>query len=859
MQKKKLILIDGNALLYRSFYALPSLETTKGIPTGGVYGFTRILMKLLREEKPDYIACAFDKGRKTFRHQKWEQYKANRPETPPQLSQQGPLVKKILEGLSIPFFEEENYEADDIIASLAKKAEQVGVEVNIFTGDKDIFQIVSPSINIVRFKKGISKTEVYNPQKVKQEYGVSPKQMADYLCLVGDVSDNIPGVTGIGPKTAASLIQKYGDIQTILDNLNHVSPKLAHKIGENIQQINMSKNLSTVVTNISLGFDLEDLTTKPIKKSDILPVFRELEFKNMVKELEKENCSRVKQENRKKEEIPPLTDKLPENLDVPVIFQLEKKNSQWEIALSPINQSTIYKIELGKEPDKHPLVDPLKKILASREIKKIGHNLKETILNLNHWGIQLKGIEFDVSIAAYLLNSSCNSYSLSQIWINFLGEGEQEPCSLSSQVQLIKKLYPALKRGIEECNMGNLFREVEMPLVEILAQMQQKGIKIQVEILHDFAHRIAKKRKQIAEEIYHSLGERFNLNSPQQLAKVLFEKLNLPVIKKTKTGYSTSEEVLRALSAINPEVTKILEYRHLYKLESSYINPISELAASSGGRIHTSFSQITASTGRLSSFNPNLQNIPIREEVGKQIRKCFVAGEGHLFISADYSQIELRILAHLSGDKKLISAFLKGDDIHRETAAEIFNVLPLQVTSQMRRQAKAVNFGIIYGISPFGLARDLGIPEKEAKEYIKVYFNRYPEVKNFIQRTIKKVQEKGFVTTMMGRRRYIPVINSRNIRKRKLGERMAINSRIQGSAADLIKLAMVRVHRRLKQKNIPAWMILQIHDELLLETAKNKLEQVRKMVKEEMEQVVKLSVPVVVDTEIGENWAQMSH
>lgn len=853
MSGEKLILIDGNALLYRSFYALPPLKTKKGTPTGGVYGFTRILMKLLREEKPDYIACAFDKGKKTFRHQRWKKYKATRPETPHELSQQGCLVKKILEGFHIPIFEDEEYEADDILAALAKKAEKLGLKVSIFTGDKDIFQIISPSINIVRFKKGISQTETFDSRKVKEKYGISPEQIADYLSLVGDSSDNIPGVAGIGPKTATRLIKRFGSIQVLLDNPNELPLKLASKVKKNIEQIKISKKLATVVTEIPLKIDLEKLKTKPMDKHNLLPIFKELEFKELVKKLEEENCEHEKSEKAIFfEDASSLSG---HNL----IVQFERKGSEGQIALSSLDEEGILHLNLDKDFSRNPSFKWLTEILTSEKVKKIGHNLKDAIINLNRWGIKLKGIKFDTSIAAYLLNPSCASYSLQELCTNLLGKNINNLSSLPSKVQLIKELYPVLKKGLEECKMWHLFQKIEMPLVEVLSDMQLRGIKVEPKILEDFSRQIKAKRKAIKKEIYQDMGEEFNINSSQQLGKILFEKLNLPPIKRTKTGYSTSEEVIRALSVINPDLNKILEYRYLSKLESSYINPLSGLIEASTTRIHTSFSQTTTSTGRLSSFNPNLQNIPVKEEMGKEIRKCFVADEECLFISADYSQIELRILAHLSQDKKLVSAFLKGEDIHRETAAEIFNVLPLQVTPEMRNQAKAVNFGIIYGISAFGLARDLGISEKEAEKYINTYFNRYPEVKKYIEGTVEEAREKGFTTTLMGRRRYIPAITSGNRRKRKFGERIAINSRIQGSAADLIKLAMVNLYYRLKKEKMPAWIILQIHDELLLEVSKGKVEEARKIVKKEMEGAVKLSVPVTVDTKVGKNWAQMGY
>ncbi|MBE0478815.1 DNA polymerase I [Candidatus Aerophobetes bacterium] len=859
LENVKLVLIDGNALLYRAFYALPPLMTGQGTPTGGVYGFTRILMKLLQEEKPDYIACAFDKGKKTFRHKTWEEYKITRPETPHQLSLQIPLTKKVLEGFQIPVFEEEEYEADDILATLAKKAEQFGLKVTIFTADKDILQVVSACISITQFKKGLSQTETFNPDKVKQSYGISSEQIADYLSLVGDVSDNIPGVRGIGPKTATGLIQKFGSVEELLVHIDRIPANVASKIKENEEQIKLSKKLATIVTNVPLKFELEDLKTKLPDKDTLLVIFEELEFRELIKKTKGESSE--KKEKAKAIPGTKILSSLANTISTSkLVVHLDKTPSGEKITLSPLDKDAIFEMDLDKDLES-PAFKKLKEALSSDTVKKIGQNLKEMLVTLEGFGINLKGIEFDISIATYLINSSCKNYSLHELCVNFLDDfpHDFDLSSPSFRIQCMKKLYFVLKKELEKNKMHRLFYEIEMPLVEILAGMEVRGIKVDAVLLKDFLGEIETERRKIEKEIYEIAGEEFNINSYKELGNILFQKFNLPPVKKIKTGYSTNEDVLRTLSIINPDIKKILEYRYLSKLESSYIKPLSKLINPSTGKIHTSFSQTTASTGRLSSFKPNLQNIPVKEELGAKMRRCFVADEGYLFVSADYSQIELRILAHLSQDKKLLSAFRRGDDIHRETAAEIFNVLPLQVSSQMRREAKIVNFGIIYGMSPFGLAQSLGISEKEAEEYIHSYFNRYLGVKVFIENTIQEAQEKGFVTTIMGRRRYTPVIHSQNTRKRKLTERIAINSRIQGSAADLIKLAMVNVYKRLKKENLPAWIILQIHDELLLEVAMSKIDEVRKLVKKEMEEALRLSVPIVVNTKVGNNWAQMNY
>jgi len=847
-QESKLILIDGNSLLYRAFYALPPLSTKKGIPTGGVYGFTRILIKLLKEEKPDYMACAFDKGKKTFRHKKWKDYKITRPETPKELSLQIPLVKKILEAFKIPVFEEEEYEADDIIATLAKKGEKAGLKVKIFTGDKDIFQIISPSVVIVRFKRGISKTETFDIQKVKEEFGVYPEQIADYLSLVGDTSDNIPGVPGIGPKGAKELIKNFGNVENILSNIDRLPPNLATKIKENVDKIKLSKKLATIFTEVPLEFNLEKLKVKNPDLKALLEIFKELEFKELIKSISTDES--LKKEKNSENNSPSHS---------LLILSMHQENSNFKIAISSYSSEEKIILLTGEPEENHQekLIENLKKNLSSPDIKKVGHDLKNIAVNLRKWGINLKGIEFDTGIAAYLLNPSLRKYTLERISLEFLGEKPKD-LSLASLHNLIKRLHPILQNQLKTKKMWHLFEKVEMPLIEVLVEMEIRGVKIDTKFLKEFLEEVKEKRIKLEKEIYGEVGEKFNLNSSQQVGKILFEKLKLPSFRKTKTGYSTSEEVLKTLSSMHPCVKKILQYRHLLKLESSYIKPLLKMVSLSTGRIHTSFSQTTASTGRLSSFKPNLQNIPVKEKLSQKIRKSFIAEKGHLLLSADYSQIELRILAHLSQDKHLISAFLRGEDIHRETAAEIFGVLPLGVTPEMRRKAKAVNFGIIYGISPFGLARSLEITEKEAQEYINLYFSRYPEVKNYIEKTIDEAKTKGFVKTLMGRTRYIPWINSSNIRRRKLAERIAINSVIQGSAADLIKLAMINLYHRIKKEESTAWIVLQIHDELLLEVQENEIERTRKIVKEEMEKVVKLSVPLVVETKIGRNWYEMS-
>jgi len=851
MEKEKLTLIDGNALLYRAFYALPPLTNSQGTPTGAIYGFTRILWKLLKEEKPDYLACAFDKGKKTFRHKEYKEYKISRPKMPSDLAAQISPTKEIVKGLGIPIFESDEYEADDLLGTLAKKGEGKGLKVEIFTADKDAFQIVSPSIYILRPKKGISDTQIFGEENVKKKFGISPSQVPDFLALTGDSSDNIPGVPGIGPVSATQLIREFGNLENLMNNLDKLSLKRRKLLSKHKKQAELSKRLATIITSLPLKIDLEELKIKKPKKEALLPLFEKLEFRELIKEFipsisQKIDFQEIKSVKDLKK-ISPLLKKAP--------FVLVVDKEENEIALS-LKEETVYRLPLT-QLNKGPLLNELILLLEDPQIKKIGDNLKQTILDLKEWGINLRGENFDVQIAAYLLKPSASNYSLENLSLEYLGINISEKPSPVERAWVIGKLYPFLERKLKKEALWNLFIKVEMPLVYILSKMQERGIKIDRSVLGDFLKKIEKKRKEVEEEIYEEAGERFNLNSPKQLGDILFGKLHLPPIKQTKTGYSTDEEVLETLSILNPFTAKILKYRRLFKLESTYIKPLPELINPKTGRIHTSFNQTVTSTGRLSSSQPNLQNIPIKEKISEELRLSFIAEEGYLFLSADYSQIELRILAHLSKDTNLKSAFAKNEDIHRQTAAEIFNILPLQVTPQMRRQAKVVNFGIIYGMSPYGLSRELGISQKKAEDYIEEYFKRYPKVKEYIDKTLKQAREKRYVTTLLGRRRYIPEIISSKKKEREFAERIAINTPIQGGAADLIKLAMVNLDARFKEENINAYLILQIHDELLFEVLKEEISRTRKIVKEEMEKAINLSVPLLVNTKVGKNWGEM--
>lgn len=857
-KEEEFILIDGNALFYRAFYALPSFSNMEGIPTGAVYGFIRMLMKLLREEKPQYIACAFDKGRKTFRHQKSKDYKANRPAMPQELVAQIPLIKETLEAFRIPIFEEEEYEADDILGTLAKKGEKEGLRVKILTGDKDLLQVVSSSIFVLRPKKGISETHLFDEEEVKKELGVSPSQIADFLALAGDSSDNISGVPGIGKVTAKALIKEFDSLENLLENLEELPPKKRELIKRYIPQAKLSKELATIITSVPIEINIEELKVKEPDKNILFSLFKKLNFKGLMKESALQEPQKTNYEDYNEistyQELEVLVSKLKKT---PFALAVKESENSEGIAFS-LREGASYWLPLQQTKIKKDfIIGKLSPILEDSKIKKTAHNFKKLIFKIKEWEINLGGLNFDTELAAYLLNPLASNYSLRDLSLNYLGIDPGQEFHPVKRAKLTGELAFLLEKRLKEENLWDLFIEVEIPLVEVLVEMQERGIKVNKVTLEEFLQDIKKKGERLKEEIYQEVGERFNINSSKQLGKILFEKLNLPPIKKTKTGYSTDEEVLQALSLIRPSLTKILEYRRLFKLETSYIKPLPGLINPRTGRIHTSFNQTVTATGRLSSSQPNLQNIPIRNKLGERLRKAFLAERGYLFISADYSQIELRLLAHLSGDANLKSAFLRGEDIHRQTAAEIFQVLPLQVTAQMRRKAKIVNFGILYGISPYGLSRDMGISQKEAEEYIQRYFERYRKVKEYIDRTLERARKQRYVTTLMGRKRPLPGILASNKKRREFAERTAINSPIQGGAADLVKLAMVNLHRRLKKENCHAYIILQIHDELLLEVRENQIETVSKIVKQEMEQVIKLSVPLIVNTKIRKNWGDM--
>lgn len=858
MQKKpSLYIIDGSSYIYRAFYAIPHLTNSKGFPTNAIYGFARMLLKIIRDEKPDYLAIAFDSKGETFRHKEYAEYKAHRPEMPDELVPQIPYIHKLVEAFNIPILQNEGYEADDLIGSAVREASSKGFDVTIVSGDKDMLQLITPDIRML----DTLKNKTYGEKEVIEKFGVSPDKVVEVIGLMGDASDNIPGVPGIGEKTAIALIKEFGSIENLLNNLEKVSkPSIMEKLKSNSELAILSRRLSVINKDVELNTPVEGLILKDVNSDELTNLLKELEFFTLLKEM-------TAGEERVKGEYQLITEEVPfENLlrnilssqamaiDILATHQEPMRAEIIGISISLKPLEAFY-IPIG-QMDKKYVMEKLKPILEHENIKKYGQNIKYKTIILANEKINLRGIDFDSTIASYLINpSEIRGQGLEvkgqKIKSKAIEEAMNRSCEdADTAYQLKEKLEPVLK----EDGLIELFHKVEIPLTEVLSDMERNGVKIDETFLRDMSKRLDTELNKLIERIYFISGIEFNINSPKQLQEILFEKLKLKPSKRTKTGLSTDVEVLQQLSTQHDLPAIILEYRQLSKLKSTYVDALIDMINPKTNRIHTSFNQTVTATGRLSSSDPNLQNIPIRTELGREIRKAFIAEGEALILSADYSQIELRILAHVSGDDVLIDAFKKGEDIHERTACEVFGVMPGMVTSEMRRMAKAVNFGIIYGISPFGLSRDLGISKDKAKEYIDNYFNRHKGVRDYIDKTLKEAYEKGYVTTLLQRRRYLPDLKSKNKQVKEFAERTAINTPIQGSAADMIKVAMINIHRRLKSERRRTKMIIQVHDELVFEVLEDEIEQIKILVKEEMEVVMKLSVPIVAEIHTGRNW-----
>lgn len=866
---RRILLIDCNSLVYRAFHAIPPLSTKEGLPTNAVYGFTSMLLRLLKDMQPDGVIAAFDKGKLTFRHDLAAFYKATRPATPEDLRPQFPLIKEVLAALRIPVLEIEGFEADDIIGTLAARIEAAGSTCLIVTGDLDTLQLVSPKTLVLLTKRGISEIVPYDDEAVWERFGVQPQKLADLKGLAGDVSDNIPGVPGIGPKTAASLLSKYSSVEELLEHAGELPAGLRQKLLSYGEQALVSKRLAAIKRDVPLDVDPASLAWPGPDTGAVHRVFRRLEFHSLLKKLPGIGGTRVPQigvslERETPETAFPPADRIevgPESISE-VIERLKRAGTA-AVSFSARDKSaagcavccsTDQVFWTGDLRDTAAL---LQAVAALPEIKLTVHDAKRAIGCFKPYGNVQEKISFDTMLAAYLLNPAAPN-TLGEVAFEHAGlvlpEDETSPADQALAVFLLTPVLAAKLRAGEQ---DYLFQEVELPLSAVLEEMESTGVAVDRQELAAISAELGTRIETVSGEIFQLAGELFNINSPRQLGHILFDKLGLKSAKKTKTGYSTDVSVLKKLSD-HEIVAKVLLYRQLVKFKTTYADALIQLINPKTGRLHTTFYQTVTATGRLASAEPNLQNIPVRDPLGRRIRRAFIAGiPDGLILSADYSQIELRILAHLSGDPLLTNAFSAGEDIHTRTAAEVFGVSPEMVTPDMRARAKVVNFGIIYGMSDYGLGEELKIEPGEARRYIKNYFARYKDVKRFVEKTIREARESGFVTTVLKRRRYIPELFSANRIQRQLGERLAVNTTIQGSAADLIKKAMVDVHRGLQKAGCKTRMVLQVHDELLFETPRNELATAGLLIKEKMENALQLNVPLTVTLKAGPNWCDV--
>lgn len=882
--QKKLYLFDGMGFLFRSYYAIQApLRDKDNNPTNAIYGFIRTLLKVLREHNPEYIVVAFDAPGKTFREEMFPEYKANRPEPPKDFVRQIPRALELVKCLNIPVIFKEGYEADDVIATITKKATSEDFEVIIVSADKDLLQLLDNNVKMYdAFRE--DKGKWYTVESVLERFGTDPPHVPDALALIGDTADNVPGVKGIGDKTARKLMGEYRSLENLYNNIDKLPPKLRDSLSEAKTQVFNCRELLTVRTDVPIEFDIEQFKRKPYDDQVLLNQLQELSFLSLIRELNLK--PKETKETLDTSEFSFSSIKSKDELDA-LIGQIEDSESfsfDLHISNSDILSSTIMGIgiSLGKGRNYYiPLnnfgsksrasseesykFEKLKKLFESTRINKFGFNLKEAIKVLKEYGINLSGIGMDVMVASYITDPNFTKNKLEDIagrFINDLRLIEFEKDSAvpfekiySTRAEVIHLLKSDLEKRLKEISVDTLYYEIEQPLIPVLADMELTGIKINPRVFAELKTELESRLGYLESEIYRVAGEEFNINSPKQLQVILFEKLGLKPIRKTKTGASTDMEVLEELALEHPLPGLIIEYRTLQKLLNTYIDALPKLVNPKTGRVHTTFNQTVVATGRLSSADPNLQNIPIRTDYGKRIREGFVAtDENWTFISADYSQIELRVLAHFSEDPALCEAFNKDLDIHCETASRIFDIPVDKVTDDIRRQAKAINFGVIYGMTPYGLSKTAGISTSEANKFIEQYFQRFPKVKEWIDKVILQARERGYTTTLFNRRRYIPQLNSSNQNERKSAERMAINTPVQGSAADIIKKAMIDVHKYLQE--VGARLLLQVHDELLIEAPSTKATKIANKIKEIMEKVVELKVPLKVEIGMGSNWAE---
>ena len=905
-EKPLLLLFDGNALIHRAFHALPPLTQQKtGELVNAVYGFASTLLKVFADFRPTHWAIAFDRPTPTFRHQMFEEYKAQRPATPEELKDQIKKVHELVEAFHIPVFEMDGFEADDVLATLSKQADGQGIETIIVTGDNDMLQVVLPRVKALAPRRSFTDTMLYDEQAVEQKYGIKPEQLPDLKALVGDVSDNIPGLPGVGLKTAARLLQQYGSLQGIYDHIEEImSAKLQNTLREYRAQAFQSKELSTIVKNVPVKLDLETCRVSHYDRSEVVRLFQELEFIKLLPRLPQiqtgsdrpsagaglapahsptVKCHAVNAETA----LDQLIDEIEKAQHVAVAVETAGEKAVMAdlvgIAISPAPGKAFY-IPLShqglNQPSQLPLTRVaarLKPILGNANVGKIAYDGKHVMAVLAGCGLSLDNLNFDPMLAAYLLgekNLGLKALAFNKLGIEItttaelIGAGKKQSslslleanrvadCACAS-VNIVWNLEEHLEAELRQQGLWRLFAEVEMALLPILLAMEANGILLDTDLLRDMSLELGKELLRLEKEIYSSAGHQFNINSPQQLGKVLFEDLRLPQSRKTKTGYSTEASIMEALRGLHPIVELILQYRQLSKLKSTYVDALPALANRKTGRVHTTFNQTGTATGRLSSSDPNLQNIPIRTELGNKIRKAIVAPLGAYLLSADYSQIDLRVLAHLSQDPGLVDAFARDEDIHAATASRIFGIPETQVTREMRRNAKTVNFGIVYGMSDYGLEQATDLSREEAAQFIALYFEKYPKVKEYLEVTKEWARKLGYVQTVLGRRRFLPEINSANRMVREAAERMAINAPVQGSSADIIKIAMINLYREMEKRKLKSKMLLQIHDELLFEAPEAEVGEMKSLVSDVMPHAFELRVPVKIDIKLGKNWADI--
>ena len=893
---KTLLLVDGSSYLYRAFHAMPALTNSKGVPTGAVYGITNMLKRILAEREPDYIAVVFDAKGKTFRDDLYDQYKATRPPMPDELRVQQQPIRDVVEALGIPLLEVSGVEADDVIGTLSREATAGGVRTLMSTSDKDMAQLVDEHVTMVNTMDG----GALDPAGVEQKFGVPPSRIVDYLTLIGDTSDNVPGVPKVGPKTAAKWIAQYGSLDGVVEHAGEIKGKVGESLREHLDQLPRSRELVTIRCDVDLGLGVADLVRREPDVARLRELYTDLEFKTWLAEiLEAGGEDAAGDGGRDAPEIDYETvldearlDAWLAELEAAELFAFDTETTSLDYMQAQI-VGVSFAVEPGRaayvplahgyagapdQLDRDTVLERLRRLLEDPKRAKVGHNLKYDMSVLARHGIRLAGVEFDTMLESYVLDSTATRHDMDSLALKYLGHrtihfedvagkgrnqltfdqvaleeaGPYAAEDADVTVRLHRHLWPKLEG---ETRLAALFRDIEMPLVPVLSHIERTGVKVDARLLTQQSAEIAERLVEVEEAAYAQAGGPFNLGSPKQLQEILFERLELPVVAKTPKGQpSTAESVLQELAHDHALPHLILEHRALAKLRSTYLDALPNRIDPDTGRVHTSYHQAVASTGRLSSSEPNLQNIPVRRPEGRRIRRAFVAEEGCCLLAADYSQIELRIMAHLSGDEGLRRAFDSGEDVHRATAAEVFGVPLGEVSQDQRRNAKAINFGLIYGMSAFGLGRQLGIARAEAQEYVDLYFSRYPGVKAYMDRTREAAREAGYVETVYGRRLYLPEINSRNAQRRQYAERTAINAPMQGTAADIIKRAMLRVHDWLERDAVDARMIMQVHDELVLEVSEPAAEEVRGAVAALMREAADLEVPLEVDTGVGPNW-----